>query len=276
MRPGVLRGRGSSSGSIRPFPRVWGESTPAALGESPPPRCRVVSTHGLNFTRARPFPVLHLCCGGSRLWACPVSSWDPSWSRRPPRRPACPSPPPNPRPTLRPRRPGPPERTIAEQVIIERRSGSTRSRPTCRRRKGTRRRHRQARGRRRPLAETERKLSEARAQHLDIRSRLQARARPSCTSARATVSAWRSSVNRVVDISAGNHYAESVAAVDNREIDRLEAVIADLEIERTQRETRDRQTWPTRRSKLVAQHGGARRRTSTRKQPRSTSSAACR
>lgn len=101
------------------------------------------------------------------------------------------------------------------------------------------------------LAETEKKLADARALLADIRSKLQARA--------AVVYQRHSdrlgmalSVDRVVDLSAGNHYAESVASVDNGEIDRLNALISALEIERTQRENTRRDLADTK-AKLTVQ-----------------------
>jgi flagellum-specific peptidoglycan hydrolase FlgJ len=85
------------------------------------------------------------------------------------------------------------------------------------------------------VAATDAKLGEARTLLVEIRATLQTRA--------AIVYQRHSdklgmvlSVDRVVDLSAGNHYAESVAAVDNREIARLEAEIAGLEAQRAQQE----------------------------------------
>jgi flagellar motility protein MotE (MotC chaperone) len=101
------------------------------------------------------------------------------------------------------------------------------------------------------LAETERKLTEARGLVAELRSRLQARA--------AIVYQRHSdrlgmalSVNRVIDLSAGNHYAESVAAVDNREVERLESLIDALESERNQRDATRRDLAATK-SKQEAQ-----------------------
>lgn len=104
------------------------------------------------------------------------------------------------------------------------------------------------------VAETERKLSEARAQLLDIRSKLQARAAMVYQRHSDRLS-MALSVNRVVDLSAGNHYAESVASVDNDEIDRLNALINALEVERTQRENTRRELADTK-AKLVVQQAG--------------------
>lgn len=85
------------------------------------------------------------------------------------------------------------------------------------------------------LGATEAKLTDARAQLVDIRASLQTRA--------AIVYQNHSdrlgmvlSVNRVVNLSAGNHYADSVAAVDNREISRLQSLVADLEQQRAQQD----------------------------------------
>jgi flagellum-specific peptidoglycan hydrolase FlgJ len=87
----------------------------------------------------------------------------------------------------------------------------------------------------RALAETDAALAEVRGQLSRVRSALQARA--------AIVYQRNSdrlgmtfSIGRVVDISAGNRYAESVAALDNREIARLGAVVAELERRRAQQE----------------------------------------
>jgi hypothetical protein len=85
------------------------------------------------------------------------------------------------------------------------------------------------------LGATEAKLTDARAQLVEVRSSLQTRA--------AIVYQNHSdrlgmvlSVNRVVNLSAGNHYADSVAAVDNREISRLQGLVADLEQQRAQQD----------------------------------------
>ena len=83
------------------------------------------------------------------------------------------------------------------------------------------------------LADTDAKLAAARAQLTDVRTRLQSRA--------AIVYQNHSdrlgmvlSIDRVVNLSAGNHYADSVAAVDNGEIERLQGVVGDLEQQRAQ------------------------------------------
>ncbi|MFA5883463.1 MAG: glucosaminidase domain-containing protein [Acidimicrobiia bacterium] len=85
------------------------------------------------------------------------------------------------------------------------------------------------------LADTEAKLTEARTGLVDIRSSLQERA--------AIVYQNHSdrlgmvlSVDRVVNLSAGNHYAESVAAVDNREIERLQNLVVELGEQRDQQD----------------------------------------
>lgn len=85
------------------------------------------------------------------------------------------------------------------------------------------------------LAATEAKLTEARTALADIRTTLQSRA--------AIVYQRHSdrlgmvlSVDRVVNLSAGNHYADSVAAVDNREIARLQTLVAELEEQRNQQD----------------------------------------
>src|SRR5262249_56543283 len=62
------------------------------------------------------------------------------------------------------------------------------------------------------------------------------------------------SVNRVVDLSTGNHYAESVASVDNSEMDRLEQLIDQLLDERDKR-TSARDDLATTKTKLDSQHG---------------------
>jgi hypothetical protein len=85
------------------------------------------------------------------------------------------------------------------------------------------------------LAETSAKLAAVRADLIAIRTTLQARA--------AIVYQQHSdklgmvlSVDRVVNLAAGSHYAESVAAVDNREIDRLQSAVAVLEQQRNQQD----------------------------------------
>jgi len=87
----------------------------------------------------------------------------------------------------------------------------------------------------RALADTEAKLTDARTEIVDVRTTLQERA--------AIVYQNHSdrlgmalSVDRVVNLSAGNHYADSVAMVDNREIDRLQALIAQLGEQRNQQD----------------------------------------
>jgi flagellum-specific peptidoglycan hydrolase FlgJ len=85
------------------------------------------------------------------------------------------------------------------------------------------------------LAETERELTAARTELVEVRTALQSRA--------AIVYQRHSdrlgmvlSVDRVVNLSAGNHYADSVAAVDNRVIERLRTAIANLEVRRNQQD----------------------------------------
>lgn len=90
------------------------------------------------------------------------------------------------------------------------------------------------------LAETERKLTAARLELFELRARLQARAAIVYQRHSDRLS-MALSVDRVVNLSAGNHYAESVATVDNDEIDRLGVAIAALEIERDQREAARRE-----------------------------------
>ncbi len=83
----------------------------------------------------------------------------------------------------------------------------------------------------RALAETERKLLDARTQVVALRQRLQARA--------AVVYQNHSdrlgmalSIDHVVNLQAGNHYADAIAVVDNKELDRLAGVIDDLSAQR--------------------------------------------
>lgn len=85
------------------------------------------------------------------------------------------------------------------------------------------------------LAETERALLEARTRLAEIRARLQARA-VIVYQRHGDRLGMALSVDRVVDISAGSQYASSVAAVDNREVARLQGEIAALEVERAKRD----------------------------------------
>lgn len=85
------------------------------------------------------------------------------------------------------------------------------------------------------LADTDAKLADARSRLDDVRTTLQERA--------AIVYQHHSdklgmalSIDRVVNLSAGSHYADSVAAVDNVEIERLQGVIAGLEAQRVQQD----------------------------------------
>src|SRR4029453_13488276 len=81
------------------------------------------------------------------------------------------------------------------------------------------------------LAETEAKLSTAKLDMADLRERLQGRAAV-VYPPHGAPPGMAPGVNRVGDLSAGNHYAESVAVVDNREIERLEHLVAELQAER--------------------------------------------
>jgi flagellum-specific peptidoglycan hydrolase FlgJ len=85
------------------------------------------------------------------------------------------------------------------------------------------------------LAATEAKLTDARTQLVDVRSTLQSRAAVVYQRHSDRLS-MALSVDKVVNLSAGNHYADSVAAVDNREISRLQAVIAELSAQRSQQD----------------------------------------
>lgn len=90
------------------------------------------------------------------------------------------------------------------------------------------------------VAETDAKLVDARDRLDDVRRTLQARAAIVYQSHSDRLS-MTLSVRRVVDLSAGNHYADSVAAVDNAEISRLETAIAALEAQRAQQEAARRE-----------------------------------
>ena len=103
------------------------------------------------------------------------------------------------------------------------------------------------------VAETEQKLSSARADLADVRARLQGRA-AIVYQRHGDRLGMALSVDRVVDLSAGNHYAESVAVVDNSEIDRLEHLIDDLLNEREKR-TNARDDLAATKTKLESQHG---------------------
>ncbi len=102
------------------------------------------------------------------------------------------------------------------------------------------------------LADTETKLATARSDLAILRERLQGRAAV-VYQRQGDRLGMTLAVNRVVDLSAGSHYAESVAAVDNHEIDRLEDVIADLVTERDKRAA-TREDLAAAKTKLEAQH----------------------
>jgi hypothetical protein len=102
------------------------------------------------------------------------------------------------------------------------------------------------------LADTEQKLVTARADLADLRARLQGRA-AIVYQRHGDRLGMALSVNRVVDLSAGNHYAESVAVVDNSEIDRLQQLIDDLLDERAKR-TSARDDLTATKTKLESQH----------------------
>ncbi len=102
------------------------------------------------------------------------------------------------------------------------------------------------------LAETERKLDTARSNLADLRARLQGRAAIVYQRHGDRLS-MALSVDRVVDLSAGNHYAESVAVVDNSEIDRLGQLIDQLLDERDKRSSA-RDDLAAAKAKLASQH----------------------
>jgi len=102
------------------------------------------------------------------------------------------------------------------------------------------------------LADTEQKLTTARADLADVRARLQGRA-AIVYRRHGDRLGMALSVNRVVDLSAGNHYAESVAVVDNSEMDRLEQLIGQLLDERDKR-TSARDDLAATKTKLASQH----------------------
>jgi len=81
------------------------------------------------------------------------------------------------------------------------------------------------------LAATEAKLAGVRTRLVDVRATLQARA-AIVYQRHSDKLGMALSVDRVVNLSAGSHYADSVAAVDNDEISRLQATIVDLETQR--------------------------------------------
>src|SRR5262249_18084804 len=102
------------------------------------------------------------------------------------------------------------------------------------------------------LAETEQKLATARTDLADLRARLQGRA-AIVYQRHGDRLGMALSVNRVVDLSAGNHYAESVAVVDNSEMDRLQQLIDQLLDERVKR-TSTRDDLAATKTKLASQH----------------------
>jgi hypothetical protein len=102
------------------------------------------------------------------------------------------------------------------------------------------------------LAETEGKLATARSQLAELRARLQGRA-AIVYQRQGDRLGMTLAVNRVVDLSAGSHYAESVAAVDNHEMDRLESLIGELVAERDKRAS-VREDLAAMKTKLESQH----------------------
>jgi hypothetical protein len=102
------------------------------------------------------------------------------------------------------------------------------------------------------LAETEQKLDTARADLADLRARLQGRA-AIVYQRHGDRLGMALAVNRVVDLSAGNHYAESVAVVDNGEIDRLEQLIDQL-LDQRAKQTNARDDLAATKAKLSSQH----------------------
>jgi len=87
----------------------------------------------------------------------------------------------------------------------------------------------------RAIAATDAKLADLRARLGEVRSALQARA-ALVYQRHSDKLGMALSIDRVVNLSAGNHYADSVAAVDNVEIGRLQGAIVELEVERSRQE----------------------------------------
>jgi len=102
------------------------------------------------------------------------------------------------------------------------------------------------------LADTENKLATARGQLADVRARLQGRA-AIVYQRQGDRLGMTLAVNRVVDLSAGSHYAESVATVDNHEIDRLEGAINDL-VSQRDKQAAARDDLAAAKTKLDGQH----------------------
>ncbi|MBM3659951.1 MAG: hypothetical protein FJW95_10690 [Actinobacteria bacterium] len=90
------------------------------------------------------------------------------------------------------------------------------------------------------VAETDAKLVDARERLDDVRSTLQARA-AIVYQRHSDKLGMALSVRRVVDLSAGTHYADSVAVVDNAEISRIQGEIAALQAQRAQQEATRRE-----------------------------------
>jgi len=152
-----------------------------------------------------------------------------------------------------PPRTGPPERTIAELVIIDATLKLYKVKADL---AGVDKDLADVTGKladaEKALAETETKLASARSDLAVLRERLQGRAAV-VYQRQGDRLGMALAVNRVVGLSAGSHYAESVAAVDNHEIDRLEGVITDLLNERDKRAAA-RQDLAASKTKLEAQH----------------------
>jgi hypothetical protein len=102
------------------------------------------------------------------------------------------------------------------------------------------------------VAETEQKLTTARAELADLRARLQGRA-AIVYQRHGDRLGMALAVNRVVDLSAGNHYAESVAVVDNSEMDRLDQLIDQL-LDQRAKQTSARDDLESTKTKLASQH----------------------
>ena len=156
-------------------------------------------------------------------------------------------------PTTEPVRTGPPERTIAELVIIDQTLKLYKMKADL---AGIDKDLADVTAKladaEKALAETETKLATARGQLADLRAQLQGRAAV-MYQRQGDRLGMTLAVNRVVDLSAGSQYADSVAAVDNHEIDRLEGLIDDLIAERDKRSA-VREDLATSKSKLAAQH----------------------
>jgi len=166
-----------------------------------------------------------------------------------PTTPATPTPP----TTEPPTRTGPPERTIAELVIIDATLKLYKIKADL---VGIDKDLAEVTGKladaEKALAETEGKLASAHSDLADLRARLQARA-AIVYQRQGDRLGMTLAVNRVVDLSSGSHYADSVATVDNHEIDRLEALIDELVAERDKRAAL-RQDLAATKNKLDAQH----------------------